>query len=200
VHGTAPLEAIEIWRGETLVFSRSLLPSIEAGEPRRIRIAWEGARTTFRHRQVLWDGALRLDRGRIREAAGYHFDHPEEGVEVRGEREVSWRSRTSGDPDGVVLDIEAPAEAQIDFKSPMIDCAFRLGDLEVGPIVHHLGLVDCCVRATRLPHASPPRAATVEFQDDGIPAGVNAYYVRVIQLDGERAWSSPIFVEHAPDG
>ena len=32
------------------------------------------------------------------------------------------------------------------------------------------------------------------FIDTGFEAGVNAYWVRVVQSDGEMAWSSPIYV------
>ena len=34
-----------------------------------------------------------------------------------------------------------------------------------------------------------------EFRDRGFRAGSNYYYIRVVQNDGQVAWSSPIWVE-----
>ncbi|MFQ5810674.1 MAG: hypothetical protein ACE5JM_13755, partial [Armatimonadota bacterium] len=37
---------------------------------------------------------------------------------------------------------------------------------------------------------------TFTYMDNDAQAGVNYYYIRVIQEDGQIAWSSPIWVEY----
>jgi hypothetical protein len=54
-------------------------------------------------------------------------------------------------------------------------------------------------RKVLLHRAVPRSACTVEhtFLDREPPAGTNSYYVRVSQLNGQMAWSSPIWVTNA---
>jgi hypothetical protein len=42
------------------------------------------------------------------------------------------------------------------------------------------------------------KSATFDYTDAGFAAGENYYYVRVIQEDGQMAWSSPIWVKSDP--
>ena len=44
--------------------------------------------------------------------------------------------------------------------------------------------------------SSNTREFTFEFVDNQPAPGENYYYVRVIQTDGELAWSSPIWVRY----
>lgn len=41
------------------------------------------------------------------------------------------------------------------------------------------------------------KEADIELNDDEIEAGRNWYYLRVSQLNGQYAWSSPIWVDNA---
>lgn len=42
------------------------------------------------------------------------------------------------------------------------------------------------------------RYGNFTFVDEGVPPGTHWYYLRVVQVDGEMAWSSPIWVEVTP--
>jgi len=88
---------------------------------------------------------------------------------------------TTGDADGLVLTLDAPAAAELRFQSEPVSFSLRLGTLGSTPNVVLAGKVECEV--------------SVEYVDQGARPGVNAYWVRVLQEDDERAWSSPIYVE-----
>jgi len=47
------------------------------------------------------------------------------------------------------------------------------------------------------PAEDGPRRAELSFCDEAPLGGVQPYWVRVVQVDQERAWSSPVYV-HRP--
>ena len=61
-----------------------------------------------------------------------------------------------------------------------------------------LGALRTIGEAYLAPRQAAPGAAAFSFTDAQIQPGRNAYYVRVMQEDGEMAWSSPIYVNYEP--
>ena len=116
VAGTAPLERVEVLRGTAVVYSHPLVEP-ESGLPRKLRIGWRGARVKDRTRRLRWDGSLRVDKGRIVSAKGWAFDDPTEGIVEWNEESVRWASQTSGDWDGIALEIAGDAETTLHFTS-----------------------------------------------------------------------------------
>ncbi len=57
--------------------------------------------------------------------------------------------------------------------------------------------VGVCKNNTYVYSAQPDKQdVTFTYMDSDAQPGVNYYYIRVIQEDGQIAWSSPICVEH----
>jgi hypothetical protein len=73
-----------------------------------------------------------------------------------------------------------------------------LADLRNGPRVIQLGILDRRVTLGLAPEPGPEEAEFT-FRDGSAVPGINAYWVRVVQMDMEMAWTSPIFVDYAPD-
>ncbi|HIQ06539.1 MAG TPA: DUF3604 domain-containing protein [Anaerolineae bacterium] len=196
VVGTAPLETVELRRGTQMIY---IYPLVEAqpGERPLLKLVWEGARVKWRGRPTRWDGSLILDRGRILSAEPFAFDNPDEGITSQTQREVRWRSTTVGDPDGLFLDLDAPDEAVLTFRSEPATFAFHLSDLADGPQVVKAGGVSQRVTASWVPRGTRPMVARFAYRDESALPGINAYWLRVIQRDGAMAWSSPIYVELA---
>jgi hypothetical protein len=71
---------------------------------------------------------------------------------------------------------------------PVQDITLKPLNIEIGPENRRVIL-------KRLPEKTNPRDVTFTFLDSHFQKGVNAYWVRVTQSDGEMAWSSPIFVK-----
>jgi hypothetical protein len=197
VAGTVGLEAVELLRGLQVLHSPSLLDYSQA-RPDMIRITWSGAKEqgSALKARLVWDGELTLDAGRIVEVEGYAFDTPMGGVREVEARRVTWRSYTAGDRDGLYVRFEAPEDAIFRFSTPPARFSFTPAELAVGSKVVEAGPVKRKVVVSRVPEAPGPSSLRFTFTDDQIQPGVNPYYVRVTQADGERAWSSPIYITY----
>jgi len=190
VLGTEPIERIDLFRGTEQI---ATFPETIERETNRIRVRWFGQRIRARKRLVRWDGSLSLSKGKIHQADGFAFDSPAEGIVSSSEREVVWKSVTTGDDDGIVLTLDAPRDAQIAFKTEVLEHQVALGDLEEGPVVVDAGGIDMGVAFERMPVGSG-REVTAVFKDDAPTSGTHAYWVRVTQIDGAKAWVSPHYV------
>lgn len=193
VMGTAPLESIEVYRGLDMVYSHALAP-VEPG--RRLKVVWSGARVKGRNRETHWDGGLTLVGGKIAAAREFAFDSPAEGIVERGDNSVRWVSRTCGDPDGVLLDLDDAAGAVLNFETGPCRFSLPLADLRDGPKVIEAGGVDQRVEVSWAPVEEVAREVVFEWMDEDIKRGVNPYWVKVRQIDGAMAWSSPVYVNY----
>ena len=188
--GTSDIERIDLFRGLEPIYA---VPQAVQRFPDRVRVRWSGQRIRARSRLVRWDGSLTVDSGRIIEAAGYAFDSPVEGIVDVTDRSVSWESVTTGDTDGVILTLDCPPEAGFDFATEVLRHRFCLRDLGRGAIEVDAGGVDMAVTFELLPKAIG-REVSFDFREDDLPAGCHPYWVRLLQSDGAKAWSSPIYV------
>ncbi|HIE14747.1 TPA: DUF3604 domain-containing protein [Candidatus Bathyarchaeota archaeon] len=197
VIGTNGIETVEIFRfkpGEKEAESIYVhLINAEAPPSNRLKIIWRGLRQRYRYFQTVWDGYLTLSKGKILKAEGYAFDTPTEGITEKTERYVSWRSQTTGDEDGIILTIKAPPEARIHFKAK--PCIFDVvwGDIEISPITFKAGGLGQEVTVRRLPEAEYPSEVVFSWTDQK-PLKSGVYYVKVKQVDGAVAYSSPFYI------
>ena len=202
VAGTAPLESVQVRRGLETVYEHSFSEGgagREEIDPGRVRVLWSGARLKGRFRHAVWNGGLVLTKGRILTAEPYGFDNPREGIVETTETRVSWRSNTSGDPDGVILTLDAPADAALEFDAGGHRLTIPLGELGAESRVWPLGPVEKRVEARRMPRPRDlgPREVRFSFREDELEPGCHPYWLRVLQWDNEMAWAGPVFVNVA---
>jgi hypothetical protein len=198
VEGTAPLEAIDVFRGTGIVHS-AVLRAPDARPSDRVRIAWKGATApgNFMRARMIWDGSVALDHGRFAEAEGYAFDTPDEGIEIAEDRRIVWRSTTGGDWDGIVARLIGAGGAELSIVTPQMSARVPVASLARGPARVADAAPARELEIRLLPADPGPSEARFEFRDPDPAAGWNAYWVRVRQWDGGFCWSSPIFVEVA---
>lgn len=191
VVGTDDIEEIRIMRGAECV---RRWPESPQRDPARVRVVWSGARIKGRDRIANWDGQLRLTGGTIRAACGFAFDSANEGIVHQDASHVSWRSVTSGDEDGVILDVDLGKAASLSFESALASFDLPLQQIVDEPYVHDAGGVALQVRVEHLP-AGQGREVSLSHEEP-LPDTdeTQAYYVRVTQSDGNRAWSSPFYI------
>jgi hypothetical protein len=189
--GTEEIEEILVMRGLECIYR---WPETVIRDPARVRVVWSGARIRGRDRIATWDGSLILTGGVLRTATGFAFDSANEGIVEQTESSVAWRSVTSGDEDGVILDIDAGADAIIEFHSAIADFRVALADLAHGPYVHEAGGESLQVKVEYLPQGRG-RAANFTWHESLPSTSVTQpYYLRLTQTDGNRAWSSPWYI------
>jgi hypothetical protein len=187
----------EILRGTTVVHRRVLRPA-PTRDARRLRVTWSGARIRGRGRPTRWDGGLRLHDGLIRDVSEWGFETPGQGVASRSEHTVRWSSTTVGDPDGIVLDVDAGPNARLSFETGPATFAVSVARIDYGTFVFEAGGVGQKVEIEWIHPEPGPVAASFEWEDAGAPPGEHAYWVRLLQSDTHAAWSSPIYATVHP--
>lgn len=197
VEGSGPLESVELMRGSEPIAAASL-----AGEGRsdRLRLAWWGlaAPGNFARARMVWDGGLELLDARLLEAQGWAFDSPEEGIVAQSRTGLAWRSVTAGDWDGVILRLEEGPDAVLAVSTGPLSCRLPLARLGDAPRLVEAADPPRRLELRRLPLRPPPPGWAGTFRDPTAGPGTHAYWLRVAQADGERAWSSPIWVTIEP--
>jgi hypothetical protein len=197
VVGTTEIDTVELRRGTETVHTVSGLPRPSPDEPKRVRLAWRGARNRGRSRALDWSGELRVWKGAITSVENYAIDNPLEGVQHWDGDRIVWTSHTCGDWDGVIFDVKANRETIFDFRTPSMSFTFGLFDLigvnheywQTGPLLEQQ------VIARLLSHQPGANEITLEWQDENPWDGVNPYWLWVTQADGEMAWTSPVYLD-----
>jgi hypothetical protein len=202
--GYAELARVDILRDGEVVHVIRGEPDLRPGHSRvDLRVEWGKAETTTR-----WDGRLTVDGGRL-----VLPDHVGPEVTEMDEHTLAWQHVTHSFGDiygsqrgGVEVSVCGPADAEV-----AIECAgrtVRVGLAELaerlatGPFVPDGGHAGEGSGELALQPAVGAllglavREVDVDFRDD-TPAPA-FYYARVFQVDGELAWSSPIWVAPPP--
>jgi hypothetical protein len=195
VDGTAPIEAIDIFRGIDIV--QRIEPHAKSpARSNRLRIAWRGATApgNFSRARMNWDGSATLSTGEFANAQAYALDTPDEGIVAAAAHKIVWRSATGGDWDGITADLTAPDDATIAIDTPQISIAVPVSRLRQGPVSFADEVPNREIELRFLPQDPGPASWRGEFRDGAMKPGWNAYWFRVRQWDGGIAWSSPIFV------
>ncbi|MBO6950225.1 MAG: DUF3604 domain-containing protein [Rhodospirillales bacterium] len=192
VHGTAPVEYIALFnRSKELA---RFTPNPEVRKRDRIRVVWSGATHQDRGRFMRWDGGLDLSHGRITDAEPLNIFTAKYGIDEKRDNHLRWRSVTSGQEEGVLIDVDAPDDAVISFKAGPADLAFTLGDVRAGDLRWDLGGLEQYVTASTMHTEGDVMDVPFAYTDENREGDEQAYWIRVVQADFHRGWSSPIFV------
>ena len=201
--GTHDIEEVLVVRGHPGVGTQVVdrFPETTERDKRRLRIVWSGARIKGRDRIATWDGELRLEGTQISQADGYAFDSAAEGIRSVSADHVAWQSVTSGDEDGVIVELaDVGRGARLHFQSALTEFHLELDRIEDGPFVHPVGGEGLQVCVEYVPLGTGSRHVSFDAEiplsgDDKAPSTeATAVYVRLTQVDGARAWSSPFYV------
>ena len=194
IEGTAPIETLEFFRDDALLATiDAMAATTELSST--IRVAWSGTTSpgNWQRARMRWDGELRVTGARIVGAADWATDTPDEGVRERSDSRVAFRSITAGDWDGLLLELDDPARAELTFVTEPMALHARLGDLGTQARTFEAHSPERKVELRRMPRTMPALGWRGRFVDPSPPAGPHAYWIRVRQADGHFAWSTPIF-------
>lgn len=205
--GTAPIEMVELFRNLDRVH---LVDGAAAYRGNRLKILWRGASSKERARQSLWAGSIALSEGEFISATPYRIDQPNERITFAGKRRVEFDTVTSGDADGVIVDvstramrgtlrIDALLRSRNQFGSvgdgeQTIELEFPIAEIPGDGYRRQLDGLERAIEITPMGEQYPDKIA-FDWTEPETPAGTSAYWLRVTQIDGAIAWSSPIFVK-----
>ena len=222
VHGTAPIDAIDVIRNGTIVYTRRYLESA-LSEEARVQITFEssteihGERTPPRGGRP-WKGAITVAGATL---VGYDDPWFTQPATYRVARNTEDRNRidfdfpTRGRPKSLVLELrgaspdtvvtvemETTTESRgsggyvrVPQELPASTVRFQLGDLK-GQVDRREVQVLEHTDALSAQVVTEGRALDQEFTftDRGEVLPGDYYYLRVRQIDGSMAWSSPFWV------
>ena len=201
VHGAAPLQSLELLRGREVIETVRPPAFEQAGDSRRLRVQWGGARIRGRGRRAVWDPTVELREASIEGVTTFAFDSPADGIEAWTPGSVRVRSRTTGDFDGIDLWVDQSVRGQLAFRSEFGSLLVDLADLTAQGKRASFGGLDLHVEVHRYPRSVKARTleltTTVDLRGATSPRPGPPevpLFVRATQVDGHIAWSSPIYV------
>lgn len=193
VYGTAPVDYIALFNRSVEI--ARFRPNPEIRDPKRVRIVWSGATHQDRGRFMRWDGALSLSAGRIEKASPLNIYTAKYGIDEFADRHVRWRSVTSGQEEGLLLDIDAPDDAIISFKAGPADVEIPIGEIRTKNMTWNFGGLEQQLTAGTLHTVGDVCDVPFSFIDENPVAQEQAYWIRVVQTDFHRGWTSPVYLE-----
>ena len=191
VAGDAPIESVQVRNGLTVVETLRPFGKDELGS--RVKVSWSGAEVRGRDRLVTWDGGLHVQGNAILDAAAINFWNPNRPlVRVGGDR-LAWESITTGGVTGVILTLEEPDAGvlKIETLQRCVECEIASVGLE--PQVWDCGGLRKRIEVSRLPDRQASNEFSFGLSLSKLAPGDNPIFVRVMQEDGQMAWTSPIY-------
>ncbi len=189
---SAAIERIEIRNGlETLEVWR---PYAEEELGRRIRVIWEGSEYRGRGRQTVWDGGCTLSFNRFERIAPINLWNLDKKIEQTGPGALSWTALSTGGFGGFDAWLADPQAGTLTIDTALVKCEIAIADIGRDDLVFDAGGIRRRIRLFRLADENPHRGLRISRRMRLRGEGDNALYVCLTQEDGNRIWSSPIYV------
>lgn len=227
VIGTAPLESVTVVKNGQDVWTKDFVSEKDAGDRRFAKLTFASPsdpviRDSPRAWRP-WHGELEIVGARLKNVVSHSFYNPRsESLEpVAGDHNrMRFRALTRGSEKSVVLELvnfetgrggivvtleptverySTPSPIRRAAQLPGQEIKLSFKDAQMGEAVEelHVGRHTDTV-SLRLINPDAPDEVTLEYDDVHSPDHGDYYYVRVRQLNGGMAWSSPIWVGGYP--
>ena len=220
VAGTAPLEAVDLFRGLEIIYSHPLPLTYSSN---RVRLLWDGASTKASYTEVIWEGRLSVSGAEITDIETIRFDSPRSHVFNQTDNGLNWYAVTCGYSSGIIitLDNNRQAEFQVIMNTTLIRApqyggfgnqppikmsyypaerltvSFDLDALSTEPKEIEIGKLNRKLTLSLAPASDLPDTTEFMYIDHSPGPGINPYWMRIKQTDMEMAWTSPIFMDYA---
>ena len=192
VEGTAPIERVDLLRGTAVLQSWTVAPRSED----LTRILWGGTekRGTAGAQKVVWDGRLHAKEGEISDVQAVGLQSGTDRVWQKDPHHLEWTSATAGNDMGVICRLEGDRGALFEFEAGPCSFEFSAPQVSAENLRVDAGGASRFVEVGPAPVESGPLSAELSFRDEEPLEGETPYWVRVLQVDRARAWSSPVNV------
>jgi hypothetical protein len=209
ISGTAPIVRVDVLKNSKPIYS--MQPSRNRGK--LLRVVWGDNIYQRRAAVGMCKGQLSPAGGRLRLERIIHRDQAFEEIKQEGAG-ISWfTAANSNDRDGVLVDISEATGDALHFtlddsaQLGMMDVRIPLAELretghfswsKTGPVKHpymeKMGVEPAFFLKCELVDVNGPRDVTVDYLDRTPRKPGDYYYVRIEQLDTNKAWSSPVWM------
>jgi hypothetical protein len=195
VEGTAPIERVDIFDGFKIL--KTFRPwDIDSSTP-RLRITCAGQNYRGRGRLVRWKGDAKISQGKIERISAVNFWNPNKQPNCPEPGSLQWEVVTTGGASSVDLFVSKDAwEGQVSVHTNETDeaVAVDMRDIDIEGSVFECGGMDKRLILSRLPGELKTASLSENTVIPLTSAKEARLFVRVIQEDGHRAWSSPMYI------
>ncbi len=192
VSGTAPILRLDVFNGLDLVGTHRPYKPSQLG--RTIRIIWQGAEYRGRFRAVNWDGRAILEDNRVESFQAINFLNPDKRVAKASDGSLEWRSVTTGNLSGLQLVLAEADSGKLRLTTAATDLEVDIRDIGYEELAVAAGGLEKRLSVVRLPDHLDKLDIECSLPVRIDKPGDNAIYVRVTDMDGNQAWSSPIYL------
>lgn len=195
VSGVSPVESLVLYRGREVIERARPEAFTQCERSRRIRLMWGGARIRGRGRRATWDGRVEVDGATIERVETVAFDSPADGVLEHQPGCVVFRSRTTGDVDGLDLWLDQGERGTIRLRTETGDVEVDLASLDATGVHDTFGGLDLAATIARYPEDLSERRLELRAEVTVQAGQTAALMIKAVQSDGHMAWSSPVYVQ-----
>ena len=190
VEGTAAIERVDVLCGVDVVHCWQ----VAVLDERRLRVLWSGAEAegTAGAQRVFWRGVLCASEGQIAEILPIALQSPLDNLVQVDEQCVHFDAATAGNAMG--FSFLSAAAGELSFASGSVVFSCTVQDVLQNELEVAAGGASKRVRVGRAPREDGAKSVELKWRDERPLKNERAYWVRVVQVDQEQAWSSPIYV------
>lgn len=188
--GTSAVDRIEIWNKDKIIYIHS--PEFKVSDKTYIKIIWFGAGSKGRDRNFLWQGDIRIKENFISKIEKINFFMLSSFV-MQTKNSVHFQGGTTGGAQGIILELEKNA-GQIEMDINEAKIIIEIKNLTNIPKVYYMNEFDAKVEAYKVVKNSNPELISFILDLKELNKGDNPIFAKVIQRDGNLAWSSPIYL------
>lgn len=194
ITGTAPIESVEIRNGLDTVGIFRPYDNNDLCHSKRLKIAWSGAELRGRARLVSWDGTLQLNGNNISSARAINFWNNNHPLKLIDKNHLEWESITTGGMAGIILTLEEANTGQIEIVTAQGNISIEVNSIGIKPKTWSYGGLNKKMEIYRLPDNKYSTEVSFKLPLQKLLKGDNPIYVCMVQEDGHKAWSSPIYL------
>jgi hypothetical protein len=161
---------------------------------RRIRVIFEGAEQRGRSRATVWDGELSLDGNQILSAGMINVWNREQGITRQTPMAIAWRGVTTGNLAALDLWLGDPNRGTLSIVTRPARLAIPVSDIGLEDVEVAAGGLERRIRLVRLPDRLEKSNLTLTRRISLRDREDTRLFVKVTQIDGNQAWSSPVYL------
>ena len=190
--GTAPVEKLEIYNGSKLICTERNYTPEELGST--IKVIWSGAEVKGCNRDVDWSGKLVVIDNQIKSIKSVNFWNPDAQPVIINANQVEWNSITTGGLAGMIIELEHQKQGKLQIETVQGVVIYDLSRDGFLPQKYKFGGLKKNISVYRIPDNYNANKISYKYDIDSLFEGDNPIYVKMIQVDGHTAWSSPIYI------
>lgn len=192
VVGSAPIERVDVFKGRELIETVRAFAAADCG--RRIRLTMEGAEYRGRARTTVWDGSMHLLGNTITKACMFNNWNLDRGIRTYSPDGLTWKAVTTGNTCGIDLWLADAETGEMVINTAHVSLTAKIADIGLDDTRFDAGGLGRAIKLYRLPDAPHERRLSHRLRVPVAPIGDTPLFVRVTQVDGHKAWSSPIYL------